>query len=108
MVRIAGSLGIVHVLVARQPIEHRLPQQGRQQVARVLAAPQVRQRRPAEVGQAENLVQLAVGQEPSAGSDFGPMELQFQAAVEIDPQMGFSGFTRRVTRVSPVVMTVSN
>ena len=64
------------------------------------------QHRPAEIGQAENLVQLAIGQEPSIGGDLAAVEFQLQAAVEIDPQMGFSGFTRRVTRGSPVVMMV--
>ena len=56
------SLGIVDILVSGQAAIDRLPQQARQQVARILAAPQVRQRRATEVGQAENIVQLAVGQ----------------------------------------------
>jgi len=34
------------------------------------------------------------------------MEFKLEATVEIDPQMGFSGFTRRVTRGSTVVMLV--
>jgi hypothetical protein len=34
------------------------------------------------------------------------VELKLQSAVEIDPQMGFSGFTRRVTWGSSVVMMV--
>jgi len=91
--------GIVHVLVSGQAAEHRLAQQARQQVARVLAAPQVRQRRPGDLGQAENIVQLAVGQEASVRGDLPAVEFQFQAAVEIDPQMGLSGFTRRVRRI---------
>ena len=36
----------------------------------------------------------------------GAVEFQLQAAVKIDPQMRLSGFTRRVIRVSPVVMMV--
>ncbi len=75
-------------------------------MTRVLASTQVRQRRAAEVGQAENLVQLAIGQEPSVRGDLAAVELQFQATVEIDPQMRLTGFTRWVTRVSPVVMMV--
>ncbi len=55
-------------------------------MARVRATPQVRQRRPTQIGQAENLVQLAVGQEPSVRRDLAAMEFQLQAAVEIDPQ----------------------
>jgi len=34
------------------------------------------------------------------------MEFKLEATVEIDPQMGFSGFTRRVTRGAPIVMMV--
>jgi len=34
------------------------------------------------------------------------MEFELQATVEIDPQMGSSGFTRRVTRGWPGVMIV--
>ncbi len=100
------SLGIVDILIPGQTAIDRLPQQARQKVARVLAAPQVRQRRPTEVGQAENLVQLAVGQEPSVRGDLAAMEFQLRAAVKIDPHMRLSGWTRRVTRVSPVVMMV--
>ena len=52
-------------------------------MARVLATPQVRQRRPGKIGQAENLVQLAVGQEPSIGGDLAAVQFQLQAAVEV-------------------------
>jgi hypothetical protein len=34
------------------------------------------------------------------------MEFKLEATVEIDPQMGSSGVTRRVTRGWPVVMMV--
>jgi len=34
------------------------------------------------------------------------MEFKLQATVEIDPQLGFSGVTRRVTRGWPTVMIV--
>ncbi len=62
----------------------------------VLASTQIRQHRPAEIGQAENLVQLAIGQEPSIGGDPATMEFQLQAAVEIDPQRWEFGFTHRI------------
>ena len=66
-----------------------MAQQARQEVTRVLASTQIRQHRPAEIGQAENLVQLAIGQEPSIRRDLAAVEFQLQAAVEIDPQPGF-------------------
>jgi len=34
------------------------------------------------------------------------MEFKLEATVKFDPQMGLSGFTRRVTRGWPVVMMV--
>ncbi len=78
-----------------QAPKHRLAQQARQQVARVLATPQVRQRRPAQIGQAESLVQLAVGQEPSVRRDLAAVEFEPQAPVEIDPQRHPFRFTQR-------------
>ncbi len=67
-------------------------------MTRVLAAPQVWQRRPGDLGQPENIVQLTVDQEASVRRDLTTVKLQLQATVEIDPQMKLSGFTRRVTR----------
>ena len=40
----------------------------------------------AQIGQAENIVQLVVGQEPSVRRDPAAMEFQLQAAVKIDPK----------------------
>jgi len=97
---------IVHVLIAGQTTEHGLAQQARQQVARVLAAPQVRQGRAAQISQAKDLVQLAVGQEPSVGGDRAAVELALQAPVEIDAQMRLSGVTHRVRRTWSVSMMV--
>ncbi len=57
-------------------------------------------------GQAESIFEFAIGQQPGVGSHSGTVELQLQAAVEIQPQMRLSGFTRRVTRVSSVEMMV--
>ena len=75
-------------------------------MARVLASTQITQRRAAQIRQAENLVQLPVGQEPSIGGDLAAVEFQLQAAVEIDPQRVLSRVTRWVTRVRPVKMMV--
>ena len=43
----------------------------------------------------------SLGQEPSVRRDLAAVEFERQAAVEIDPQMGFSEWTRRVTRARP-------
>ncbi len=57
-------------------------------------------------GWAQNLVQFAVGQEPSVGRSLAAVKFQLQEAIEIDAQMRLSGFTRRVTRIWPVAMMV--
>ena len=89
------SLGIVHVLVSGQASKHRLAQQARQEVARVRATPQVRPRRPAEIGEAENLVQLAVGQQTGVGGDLAPVGFQLEATIEIAPKRRWFRFTHR-------------
>ena len=92
----AQPVGVVHVLVAGEPPEHRLTQQAHQPVATVLAGARVGQRVGPRVSQAERVVQLAIGQQPGIGGDRGTMKLQHQTTVEIEPQsLGFR-FTRWV------------
>jgi hypothetical protein len=55
---------------------------------------------------AKGIVKLPVGEKSSVGSDPGTVELKLQAAVEIDPQVRLSGFTRRVRRIWYVTMMV--
>ena len=56
----------------------------------------VSQMLPRDVGQAERVIQLAIGQQPAIGGDAGTVELQLQTAVEIEPEsIGFR-FTRWV------------
>jgi len=57
----AQPIGIVHVLVASQPPEHRLPQQADQEMLAVLASACIRQSLAAGCGQSEHVVQLAIG-----------------------------------------------
>jgi hypothetical protein len=51
-------------------------------------------------GQAEGVVELAVGEQAGVGGDPGAVELERQAAVERDPQ-GLFGVTRRVRHPAP-------
>ena len=56
----------------------------------------------AGVGQAHRIVQLAIGQQSAIGGDHRTVELEPQAAVEIEPQrLGFR-FTRRIRNSRPV------
>ena len=100
--RIAGEpLGVVDVLVAGEPAVDRLPQQAEQPVADVLPAPAFGEGRRGRRGQAEGVVQLAVGEQAAVGGDPGAVELELEAAVEGDPQ-GLFRFTRRVRHPAPV------
>ena len=47
-------------------------------------------------GQAEGVVQLAIGEQPAVRGDPSTMEFQLDPAVEGDPERRLLGFTRRV------------
>jgi hypothetical protein len=51
----------------------------------VLPAPALSEARGGQRGQAEDVVQLAVGEEAAVGGDPGAVEFELQAAVEPDP-----------------------
>jgi hypothetical protein len=57
----AQPVGVVHILIAGQPPGHRLAQQAGQPVATVLAGARVGKRIGTRVGQANRVVQLAIG-----------------------------------------------
>jgi hypothetical protein len=99
--RVAGEpCGVVDVLVAGEPAVDGLPQQAEQPVADVLPASAFRERRCSYSGEAEGVVQLAVGEQAAVGGDPGAVELELEPAVERDPQ-GSSRFTRRVRHPAP-------
>jgi hypothetical protein len=67
----------------------------------VPAAPAFGERRCGYGGEAEGVVQLALGEQAAVGGDPGPMELELEATVERNPQ-GLFRFTRRVRHAAPV------
>jgi hypothetical protein len=67
----------------------------------VLATPAFGEHRHGHRGEAEGVVELAVGEQAGVGGDPGPVELELEAAVERDPK-GFFRFTRRVRHPAPV------
>ena len=97
----AQPLGVVHVLVARQPPEYRLAQQPGQPVPTVLAGARISQPIGTRVGQVERVIQFAVSQQPGIGRDRGAAKLQEQTTVEIQPQSALIRFTRRVPHRRP-------
>jgi hypothetical protein len=77
--RIVGEpLGVVDVLVAGEPAVDGLPQEAEQPVADVPAAPAFGEGRGGRRGQAEGVVQLAVGEQAAVGGDPGAMELELE------------------------------
>ena len=99
--RIAGEpLGIVDVFVAGEPAVDRLAQQTRQMVPDVPATPPLAECRGGHRGQAEGVVQLAVGEQAAVRGDPRTVELELDAAVEGDPKR-LLRFTRRVRHPRP-------
>jgi hypothetical protein len=90
------ALGVVHILIAGEAAEHGLPQQPGQEMAGVPPTTAFRQHATGHVGQPEGVVQLPVGQQAGVGRDTAAVELQLQAAIEIDPQGAVIRFTRWV------------
>ena len=94
---VAGEpLGVVDILVAGEPTEHRLAEQPAQLVARVLATAAVEELRDRHVGEPEGVVQLAVGEQTAVRGDPRAVEFELDPAVESGSQRGLFGFTRRV------------
>ena len=81
----AQPVGVVHVLVAGQPPEHRLAQQAPQNVTNVLAGARIGERIGRCVGQTHHVIQLTVRQQPGIGGDRRAAKLQQQATVKIEP-----------------------
>jgi hypothetical protein len=90
----AEAVGVVDILVPGKATEHRLPELCRQGVAVVLAGPAVGQHLPGHLGQAEGVIQFAKGEQPGVRGHLRSVELQFEAAVEGDPQIARFQFTR--------------
>ena len=72
----------------------------------IFAGAAVLEKTPGPLAQAKGIVKLPICKKSSVGSDLGTVEFQLQAAVEIDPQTGLFGFTRRVTWDAFMMMCV--
>ena len=49
-----------------------------------------------DLGEAQDVIQLTVGEQPAVGGDPGTVEFELDTAVESRPQRQLFGFTRRV------------
>ena len=104
----AKTVGVVHVFITAKASKHRLTKQSRHAMPSIFAGTAVLQKTPGPLAQAKGIVKLPIGEQSGVRCDPGTVELQLQATVEIDPQMGVFGFTRRVTRGWLVVVLVSH
>ena len=82
----AEAFGVVDILVAGQSAVDRLAQEGEQAVLGVLSGAGVVQAGRRRRGQAEGVVEFAVGEESGVAGDGGAVELQLDLAVEIDAE----------------------
>ena len=71
-------------------------------MATILAGAAIGELVTGRVGQAQRVIQLAIGQQPGIGGDRSAAKLKHQAAVEIEPQRTPIRFTRRVRHCYPV------
>jgi hypothetical protein len=71
-------------------------------VATILAGACIGEHVATRVGQAQRVIQLAVGQQPDIGGDRGAAKLEHQPAVKIEPQRLAARSTRRVRHCCPV------
>src|ERR687891_211818 len=87
------AVGIVGVLVARQPAIHRLPEQRYQMMLHVPARSAVLEGVSSQAGHAQGVVKFADGQEAGVGGDGGTTELQAHSAIEMHSELSVGIFT---------------
>ena len=91
------ALSVVHVFITADTSKQRLAELSRHAVPSVLAGTDIVKHVSGNLAQAKGIIKLSIGEKPAIRGDLGTMKFQLQAAVKIDPQWGFSAFTRRVT-----------
>ena len=96
----AEPVGIVHVVVSAEASGNGLAELPGKTVASILPTTGVSEHVPGNLGQAENIIQFPVRQQPRVGSDRGTVELKLQATVKIQPQNPCLPFTHRVSHIN--------
>ncbi len=90
------AVGVVYVLMATEAAEDGLAKQSNHRVPTVLAGARIDRLMAGHVRQAERVIRLAAGRPSGVGGDSSTVELELQAAVEIEPKRPVNRFTRRV------------
>ena len=89
-------VGVVDVLVACEAREDRLAQEADEAVATILTGASVGKSHRRHVGQAQSVVEFAVKQQTTVGTDGRFLERELDGAVELEPQRVGIRLTRRV------------
>ena len=92
----AQTFGVVHILVPGEATKYRLSEQPGQRVSTILAGACVGQNITCHRGQAECVVEFAIGQQSGIGSHRRAAKLKHQTAIEIQPKSIRFRFTRWV------------
>ncbi len=79
-------LGVVDILVAGEPTEHRLAEQSAQRMARVVATAAVEELCDRDLGEPEGIVEFTVGEQAAVRRDPDAVEFELDPAVERGPQ----------------------
>ena len=101
-----GSLfGVLErsVDLAAKAAEAGLPEQALHRVLAVLARARINEFIADRQGKAKDIIEFAIGLQSGVGRDFGTVELQLQAAAEIQSQNSIFRFARRVIISTPQI-----
>ncbi len=93
------TVGIVHVVISTKPAIKGLTELPRHAVPCVVGYTVVAENIPGHLGKLESVIEFSVGKKTSVSGDLGAVELQLQAAVEIDPMASLFSFTHRVCHI---------
>ena len=75
------TVGVVHVFIAAKASKNRVTEPTSHAVPSVLAGTAVLENIPGNLGQAEGIVKLPLGEQPGVRGDLGTVKFQLQAAV---------------------------
>ena len=100
-------LGVVDILLAGETTKDRLPFEVGQFMADVPATSAIAEDGCGEIRETENVIQLQIGEQATVGRDASAMALEFDPAVETQPQMRLLAFTLRVRQSTPALSPLS-
>jgi hypothetical protein len=95
----AQTVGVVHVVVATKTAKNGLAELADHAMPPVLAGTTVGKNIANHLGKFNGGIKLSVGKQTGVSSDLGPVELQLQTAVKIDPKAPLFRFIHRVCHI---------